>query len=220
MSKPNTTKASPAKAASPARRKGKQISLKDKLTKKSANAPTITAYGTHEIFGTDLYLFTNGPNDDGFLKLFGDYCKGTLACAALEKQNFTSLLNRRVPGSDNTIMLGKKGFWRKVIVRHPKDGLSTPENRAEGLAVLKKCFLTTAFSKFPPADIETFDATDEDNPKALDMFLQDHDIVEIIKEQLDEADLNREFYDKYTDCANLIWSGKDYPAFALSLGFP
>jgi hypothetical protein len=213
-------KASPAKAASPARRKGKQVSLKEKLSKQTANnATTLTAYGVHPILGTEIYLFTVGQND-GFLKIFGDYTKGTMACSSLEKGNFTSLFNRRVPVSDNTIMLGQKGFWRKVIVRHPVDGISTPETRAEGLAILKKCFLTTDFTKFPPQDIETMDATDVDNPKALDMFLLDNDIVDIIKEQIDMDDLNDDFYTDYYDCAKLIWSGTNYPAFALSLGFP
>ncbi len=48
-------------------------------------------------------------------------------CEPLEKANFASCMNRRVPGSDNTIMLNQKGFWRNVIVGHPVDGLSTPE---------------------------------------------------------------------------------------------
>jgi recombinational DNA repair protein (RecF pathway) len=33
------------------------------------------------------------------------------------------------------------------------------------------------------------------------MFLQNQSIVDIIKEQLDEADSNQEFYATYTDCA-------------------
>ena len=36
--------------------------------------------------------------------------------------------------------------------------------------------------------------TDVEKPDALDMFLQNHSFVDIIKDQLDEADLNQEFY--------------------------
>ena len=124
----------------------------------------------------------------------------------LDNTYFNSLMNRRVAGSDNTIMVNHKGFWRKVIVRHPKDGLSTPETRAEGLAILKKCFLSKEFTQFPPDDIETIDATDVNNPKAMDMFLQDHDIIDIMKEQICDDDLNEEFCGKYNDCAMKIWS--------------
>jgi hypothetical protein len=58
-------------------------------------------------------------------------------------------------------------------------------------------FQSTTFTNYPPADIETIDATDVDNPKALDQFLTDHDIVNIIQEQLDEDDLDEDFYSKY-----------------------
>jgi hypothetical protein len=33
------------------------------------------------------------------------------------------------------------------------------------------------------------------------MFLKNHNVVDIIKEQLDETDLTKEFYATYTDCA-------------------
>jgi hypothetical protein len=67
-------------------------------------------------------------------------------------------------------------------------------------------FQSTTFTNYPPADIETIDATDVDNPKALDQFLTDHDIVNIIQEQLDEDDLDEDFYSKYPAFAKKIWS--------------
>jgi hypothetical protein len=100
------------------------------------------------------------------------------------------------------------------------DGVSTPASREEGLKILKKCFLSPVFTKFPPEDIETNDDTDVDNPKALDMFLQDHDIVEILKENVDENDLDENFYGKFNECAKRAWSGTHYPTFARSIGFP
>jgi hypothetical protein len=171
-------------------------------------------------YGTEIYSYTNGPNDDGFLKMISDYMQGTMKCDDLDDTGFTSLANRRVPGSENTIMLSRKGFWRKVIVRHPIDGESTPETRQEGLKILKKCFLSPVFTKYPPADIETNDDTDIDNPKPLDMFLQDHDIIDILKEQVDEDDLDVTFYSKFTQCAKNAWSTTHYPAYARSIGFP
>jgi hypothetical protein len=216
---PTKAKATKAKPPSPARRKGKELSLKDKLSKKSASAPTLTIYGMEEITNTEVVLYTVGQGD-GFLATYKKYCEGTHACAALEDANFTGCMNRRLPGSVDTIMLNQKGYWRMIIVRHPVGGISTPETRAEGLAVLKQCFLTREFSNFPPEDIETFDATNVDDPHALDLFLQDHDIVNIIKEQLDEAALNGTFYATYTERAMRLWSGNFYPSYARGLGFP
>ena len=37
-------------------------------------------------------------------------------------------------------------------------------------------------------------------------------IVDIIREQLDEADSNQEFYATYTDCAKRVCSGNNYLA--------
>jgi hypothetical protein len=176
-------------------------------------------YAMDDITNTEVVLYTSGQGD-GFLHNYKKYCEGTHACAALEAANFTGCMNRRVPGSADTIMLNPKGYWRMLIVRHPFEGVSTPETRAEGLAVLKTCFLTTEFSRFPPDEIETIDATNVDDPHALDQFLQDHDIVNIIKEQIDEEVLNDKFYEAYTECARRLWSGNFYPAYARGLGFP
>jgi hypothetical protein len=216
---PTKVIAAKAKPPSPAKRKGKQLSLKDKLSKRTAVGPTLTMYAMHDITNTEVVLYTSGQAD-GFLATYKKYCDGLHRCDALESANFTGCFYRRLPNSADTIMKNPKGFWRMIIVRHPLDGVSTTETRAEGLAVLKKCFLSSEFSKFPPDDIETIDATDVDNPHALDLFFQDHDIVNIIKEQLDDAVLNDTFYATYTECATKLWSGTFYPSYARGLGFP
>jgi hypothetical protein len=198
---------------------GKQATLKDKLSKTAKTAPTLTVYGMDKSIHTELYTYTAGTGD-GFLATYNKYVEGTHPCKPLDDANFTGCMSRRQPGTIGTIMKNPKGFWRKVIVRHPSDLESTAETRAEGLEVLKKCFLSNEFTHFPPENIETFDATDEENPHALDSFLQDHDIVTIVTEQIDEAELDGDFYTKYPETAKRLWSGKYYPNFACGLGFP
>jgi hypothetical protein len=168
---------------------------------------------------TEIYTYTVGQGD-GFLATYNKYAEGNHPCKPLNDANFTGCMARRQPGTNGTIMKNPKGFWRKVIVRHPTEKNSTAETRAEGLAVLKKCFLSSEFSNFPPDSIETFDATDEENPHALDSFLQDSDIVEIVTKQIAEDELDEEFYASYTETAKRLWSGKYYPSFARGLGFP
>jgi hypothetical protein len=51
-------------------------------------------------FGTELYTYTNGPLDDGFLKKMSDYMQGSMPCDDLDETGFTSLANRRVRGCD------------------------------------------------------------------------------------------------------------------------
>lgn len=216
--KRNTT---PTKSPSPRRNKGKPASLKDKLNKKPGTNTTLTIYAMDPSLNTELVLYSKGNDDDGFLAKYKKYTDGDIQCAALEEANFTGLLYRRKVGTDNQIMVDSKRYWRRVIVRHPIGGVSTTESRAEGLAVLRATFLSTELSDYPPSAIETIDATDEENPHALDMFLQDSDIVAIIKEQLVKDELNNRFYTDFHDCAKRLWSGSIYPAFARdTLGFP
>jgi hypothetical protein len=103
-------------------------------------------------------------------------------------------------------------------VRHPKDGLSSPEHRAEALQVLKQCFKVQLSLTIHQQTRETIDATDVDNPKALDQFLTDHDIVNTIRNKMKTtwmrtSTVSTPFF------AKKIWSGTNYPAFAVSLGF-
>ena len=118
-------------------------------------------------------------------------------------------------------MTDGKGFWRSVIIRTLTTGTSTEETRAEGLAVLKAFFLDRNFTNFLPAGIDCLDASDPSDPRPLDHFLQDRDIVSLIEEHVDESDLNAEFYDTFEACAKKMWTGSTYPSYALSkLGFP
>ena len=73
---------------------------------------------------------------------------------------------------------------------------------------------------YPPADIDCLDTSDPSDPRPLDHFLQDRDIVSFIKEHVDESDLNTDFYGKFEDCATNMWTGPNYPVYACStLGF-
>jgi acyl transferase domain-containing protein len=106
------------------------------------------------------------------------------------------------------------GIWRQSCVRHPKDGLSSPEHRAEALQVLKQCFkvqlsLTIHQQTLKPLMLLTL--TIQGTRPVLDRswYCQ-------YQEQLDEDDLDEDFYSKYPAFAKKIWSETNYPAFAVS----
>jgi hypothetical protein len=199
----------------------KPATLQDRLKKQPGDAYTLTMYAMDPLLNTEIVLYTKGP-DDAFLAKYKNYTEGTVPSDELEAANFTGCFNRRKLGPENLIMKDSKNdkFWRKVIIRHPRE-TSTTETRAEGLAVLKACFLTKKFSNFPPDTIETFDNTNEHDRHAIDQFLLDKDIVDIIKEHIHSADLTPEFYTSFPELARKLWSGTTFPDYAReTLGYP
>ena len=213
----------PSTAASPGRKKGGVRLASDRRKKPTPGKtnPTLYCYATDPLFPLEIYLYTANGDNDGFTNNFRKYTKGEITCNTLEDANFTDIKYRRIPLSENLIMTDGKGFWRSVLIRTLTTGTSTEETRKEGLAVLKAFFLDKKFTDYPPVDINCLDASDPKDPQPLDHFLQDHDIVSIIEEHVDESHLNQDFYSKFEACAKKIWEGPNYPAYAFStLGFP
>lgn len=217
---------SPAK--SPARKKGPVKLVKEVIKNKNKPkaVPTVTCYTPHSILEKEIYTFTMAPADgtesvaDGFTHSYKRYWQGELEVDALTEANFGPFKFRRRPNSNNEIMLDPKEYWRCVFLRTPLEGVSTPETRAEGLQVLRTFLMSSDYSDYPPKQIDVLDTTDDEFPVALDCFLQDHDIVEIVKDTHEESELNENFYENYQDFARLIWSHRFYPQFARGLGFP
>ena len=208
-------------AASPARKKGRvRLAGGAKKTPGKTN-PSLSCYATHPSFPLEIYLYTVNAENDGFMNTYKKYTKGEIRCDSLTAVNFTDVKFRRTPLSDNVMMFDGKGFWCSVIIRTLTSGNSTAETRAEGLAVLKDFFLDRNYTDYPPAGIDCLDASDPSNPRPLDHFLQDRDIVSFIEEHVDESDLNMDFYNNFEACAEKMWTAPNYPAYARStLGFP
>ena len=113
----------------------------------------------------------------------------------------------------------KSKLWRKVILRYPEGG-TTPTTREEGLKVAKKFLMDSNFTDYPPSDITTIDATDEDDLPSLDQFFVNLDIKKIMQQELSSDILDCNFFQSYPDFAKKCWSGATNFVYALSLGFP
>jgi len=219
----DTPKKAVSPNASPKKKKGAVVTRKDNAKKKSPirnnPVPSLSCYAFTDDLPIEAYLFCKDDKTDAFSNGIKRFVDGELDSAILEDCNFTSYKARRVPQSKNEIMM-QGTFWRRVIVRHLKEGVSTPESRAEGLSKLREFLMSAENSKFPITEITTKDCTDKDNPLALDHFFLDGDIVDFITTEFDESDLNEEFYSRFPALARTLWSGPNYPEFARDIGFP
>ena len=111
-------------------------------------------------------------------------------------------------------------YPRCLFIRYLRQGISTPETRAEGLEVLSAFLRDRNYSKYPTAAITTMDITNMENPQSLDQFFMDNDIVEFITTEFDADDLTTDFFIQFPVLASQLWAGQNYPDFARSLGFP
>ena len=209
---------------SPRKKDGKRPSMKEKKgiqIKAGAKNPTLTCYSFRDEFSIEAYLYCRDDNNDSFTNGFKRFVDGVIQCDELTNANFVAYKYRRTPNSNNTIMLDSNSYWRKIFLRYVPGGRSTPGSRTEGLQVLKTFLMDRNFSEYPPADINTVDCTNEEDTHSLDMFFLDQDIIDIIKVDVDEQDLNSLFYSTYTGFARKLWSGAFYPEYARTeLGFP
>jgi len=209
------------KRASPGRKKGRVASLKTTIAKgKSGKSnPALFVWGMAEEFCLEIYIYTVNENNDGFTFPYKQYATGVKTVKALEDANFVSFKNRKLPLSKDQIMVDEKGFWRTVMLRKPEGGVSTIDTRAEGLKVLKEFFMHPDTTAFPPKDIATSDQTNDEEPHALGNFLQDRDVMEVLKDTFDEHHLGELFFETFPALAALVWSDPPYPECALQLGF-
>lgn len=220
--KSTTVRKASIPSSSPKKKGGKIVTRKDNVKAISTKQlPTLTCYGFAEELPIEAYIFCKDDNHDAFCNGFKCFADGKIESEALSQANFTCYKPRRVPQSKNEIMKqGTTSYWRIVMVRHVPDGTSTKESRVDGLRILKTFLMSTSNTDFPPTDITTMDCTNVEDKHSLDSFFIDKDIVEIIKNEFDEEDMNKEFFMKYSTFAKKLWSGPHYNDFARELGFP
>lgn len=134
----------------------------------------------------------------------------------------TYVFRRMSPETDSPMKnLGKDNTWRLWLIRYPPEGESTTETRKEGADLLNKFLADARFSKWPVTrPFRVVDGTDEENFPALDEFFMNQDIEMFLRQDLEEEDLNDEFFDNFTDFARKIWSGNNLTEFAYGIGFP
>ncbi len=186
-----------------------------------STGPHISVYAFHPILPIEAYLYIRDQQNDVFVNGYKKFCDKNLDDDELTKANFTKCLNRRVPNTNNQIMLSEpKKFFRKVMIRYVADGTSTKETRQHGLRVIENFLKSDKNTDYVLDSIPTVDCTDESDPPSLDSFLLDKDIEEIIRNVFEESELNKDFYSKYKSVALKLWSGTYYSDFARQLGFP
>ncbi len=190
------------------------------------NGPHLEVYGFHPIFGIEAYFYIRDNHNDGDVNAVKQFCAlddpnhKTIISDELSKANFTFVLVRRKPNTDNEIMDDDRNFHRNIIVRHVPDGESTKETRQHGLDVLETFLKSPQNTLNKIINIPTIDCTNESDPHSLDTFFLDNDIETIVRYVIDESELNKDFYSKYNELALKICSGKHYSTFARQLGFP
>ena len=215
------TKAKLTKAVlSPKKRKNAPLPMRIKQEK----GPFLRVYSFGPEFSFEMYIIEKDSENDEYLKGISDYIESPPNTnekhSLVDECNFYKKAYRRIPQSANEHLCGtKKGYWRSVILRYPKENESTPQTRQDGLNALSSFLKDSRFSKYPINNIITVDMTDEDNLPSLDTFLMDDDIKNIMEQDIDEEELNKEFVSKYPEFAKRIYAGNNYSDWARTLGF-
>ena len=132
---------------------GKPIDKKD--TMKKPNACSLKICKFTECLDVEMIIYERTDGEDGYLHFIRQFSQGDVQNDLLQQLGITRLVPRRVPDTDNEIMLGsKKGYWRQLIVRYPNQP-STSDSRKKDLDKLKSFFLDPNFTKYPPPSIVT-----------------------------------------------------------------
>ena len=219
--------ASPAKAHSPARAKGKLMFAKESPKKSSPKSRKATyvlkAIGFGNGMPLELYFYEHGTKD-GYVWPYRQICDTDEASnATLEDAGFRAYYYRRVSLELNARMLSPAdGFPKIAMVRYVPDMVpSSPESRREGLNLLKAFFMDPDNTNFPPPDIATIDITNEHDLQSVDTFIMADDVLEIMRKMFDDEFLNDGFYEDNLELARTFFASPTPPADAIRyLGYP
>ena len=133
---------------------------------------------------------------------------------------FFACLYQRESISNNQRVQGKDGWPRYWLLRMvPGDNPSTPESRSEGANALKRYFMDPSNSQYPPKEIDIVDDTEVD-PKSMQHYLLDDDIMRVLKNAIDDEFYNPDFAKDFPEMAVMAFSGPDFPEESIAdLGF-
>ena len=212
------------KGSSPAKRSpGK--SHKPVPTKAVKNrAPLLSVINFGPDFSFEIYMYEKNESNDAFTygivrQIRGE---GPDSHALFDAANFTQVLTRRVPDSNDAAMRNaENNYDRKIFLRYPQDGISTVATRSTGLQALRSFLMDSRFSQYPPAIVDVRDLTNHEAtlPLAMDKYMMNADIQSVVEHDLDEDVLDHHFRNEFPDCANVIWQSGYVGAFGLTLGF-
>jgi hypothetical protein len=217
-----TTQSSAAKTTPERRSPGKAKKPVPTRQKKSPLTLYVVNFGPPFTF--EIYLYEKNEKEDGFHFGITKYMRGneTDTHSLFDAANFTQTLSRRVPGSADIVSKSvETNYDRRIFLRYPKESESTPETRATGLAAMKSFLQDPRFSRYPPTEIDTVDLTDyqHDHHTAMDNYIMNNDIQELVMEDCNAADLNDGFKEAFPEVASCIWQSKHVGEYGHSLGF-
>lgn len=229
MAKKNdTTKDSPTKAnglALPAKQRNSPGKAKKAVPmRKKKQVLTIKCINFGPPFTFELYYYEKNSTEDGFTNGIVKYIRGNEQDVheEFDNANFTQALQRRVALSADIVAKNpENNYDRKVFLRYPPDGESTPATRATGLLAMRSFLQDSRFSRYPPATIEMLDVTnfDSEKPAAMDEYIMNCDIQSLVVHDVQDTDLKSNFKAEFPECANCIWKSENVGDFGQSLGF-
>ena len=217
---PASAKPSLAKSKSPPRKTKNYTVGKQRHGKP---APTITVIHFAEPFAFELYMYEKDKLSDGFtfnlVKYINNGPDGDAIFANIDACNFTEVVNRRVPGTEDTIMKnGTNSITRNLFIRYPTGGVSTEKTRQEGLSALSEFFRDSRNTNWPPEIIAVEDITNT-STAAMDAYMLNDDIKARLVEDCELELLQATFKTNYPDCAERCWAGRNVGEWAKGLGF-
>jgi hypothetical protein len=186
-----------------------------------SNTLTLKIVGFCEPFDMEAIFYERSPDKDGFLHGVTRYMKGDFGLMTnsdFDNANFIEIVDRRMRNSANEKFMDGQ-FSRKVAIRIPPNGESTPASRLEGLEAFAKLLHDTRFQTYPPRSLVKLDITDETNYAPLDDFFMDETIKVFLENNVETSDLDVTFVSKFPDFARKCWGGVHFSDFAISLGF-
>ena len=220
---PKIIKSSAKSTSSPAKKSPSKPN-KEVPIPKSKQRDSLYCLAFDENFSFELYFYQKTDDDDGFTHGLAKYIRGNEdeTHKDLDKCNFTEVLVRRSPGSNNNPLQNRKDtYQRKLFLRYPTEGRTDEKIRGEGLAAVKSFLMDSRFTKYPPSNIDTFDITDynTNSPTPMDHYMMNKDIEAAIKQNLDASFLNNQFKSEYPEIAERLWTSKYPGEYGKTLGF-
>ena len=170
----------------------------------------------------EVYTFKKSNGDDAYFNGLMKYVKqgpGTRdSHAGIDSMHFHRPYFVRVPDSDDETAMNTTGYAKRMMVNYANE-CSTPEGRLIGLNIVKDFLMSPVYSLYPATSIILEDLTDVDNYASLDDYFMDADIEYLLREAIDEKDLNSDFFETFPHFASHCWAGAHRSCFAQSLGF-
>ena len=170
----------------------------------------------------EMYSLSKSENSDGFMDQFRKKIDQTADFPYLSDAGFNGYLPRRQSlESDIPWFEDGKPYWRTMMLRIVPEGMTTAETRAEGLQILQNFFRSKTLTDKPiHQEIDLEDATNENDLLSVDYFVENKNIVDLMRVLIEPESLNRTFYKSMPFEAKLFFAGTPPIECIRSFGYP